>query len=307
MRISLGLTLLWIGCIDLLDPRAPVSLLSLSLPFLAFNQFVYALKVLEIIGGILLIVGVWVRYVALASLALFAGTLVIFVIAPSVTEFPLLSLRGQFLLKDTVLASAAITLMALDAASYEAKLAERIQLISQPEELPGRRLGTVASTTPASFQVLFRFAESVAGPLLRISLGMVLLWIGCIHLFEPQPVVNLLSQSLPFLAFSAFVYLLGGLEAIAGILLLAGHWIRFVALLSLPLFAGTLTIFVVAPGVTGFPLLTLVGQFILKDTVLASAAIALIARDAASHAAGLPERSQLQSSSEGPGVRRPAA
>src|SRR5258707_13814972 len=98
--------------------------------------------------------------------------------------------------------------------------------------------------------------------LLRISLGVVLLWIGCVHLIDPQPVVTLLSMSLPFLAFNVFVYLLGALEVLAGIMLLAGLWIRYVALLSLALYAGTLTIFVVAPGVIGFPLLTLMGQFI---------------------------------------------
>jgi uncharacterized membrane protein YkgB len=53
---------------------------------------------------------------------------------------------------------------------------------------------------------------------------------------------------------------LGALEAIVGILLLAGHWIRYVALLPLAVFAGTLTIFLVAPAVTGFPLLTLMAS-----------------------------------------------
>jgi uncharacterized membrane protein YkgB len=72
MRVSLGLTLLWIGCVDLLDPSTVLDLLSRSLPFLAFSQFVYALKIVEIIGGILLIAGVWLRYVALLSLLLFA-------------------------------------------------------------------------------------------------------------------------------------------------------------------------------------------------------------------------------------------
>jgi len=135
--------------------------------------------------------------------------------------------------------------------------------------------------------MVFSLAETISGPLLRLSLGVVLLWIGCIHLFEPEPVVVLLSQSLPFLAFSSMVYLLGVLEVIAGILLIAGLWVRYVAVLCLALFAGTLTIFVIAPGVTGFPLLTLMGQFLLKDTVLASAAIALMARDAARHEAKL--------------------
>jgi uncharacterized membrane protein YkgB len=140
---------------------------------------------------------------------------------------------------------------------------------------------------------LFRFTERLAGPLLRLSLGLVLLWIGAIHLATPQPVVSLLSLSLPFLAQSAFVYVLGALEVLAGILLIAGLLVRYAALLSLVLFAGTLTIFVIAPGVTGFPLLTLMGQFLLKDMVLASAAITLMARDAASHEAKRAQRPQL--------------
>jgi reactive chlorine resistance protein C len=145
-------------------------------------------------------------------------------------------------------------------------------------------------TSADSLKALFSLAESLAGPLLRISLGLVLLWIGSIHLADPQPVVTLLSMSLPFMAFGAVVYVLGALEVIAGILLIVGLWVRYVALLSLALFAGTLTIFVIAPGVTGFPLLTLMGQFLLKDTVLASTAIMVMARDAALHEAKLARR-----------------
>jgi uncharacterized membrane protein YkgB len=52
-------------------------------------------------------------------------------------------------------------------------------------------------------------------------------------------------------------------------------------LVVLIIFAGTLTIFLIAPHVTygaqGFPYLSLVGQFLLKDFVLASAAIAMVA------------------------------
>jgi uncharacterized membrane protein YkgB len=146
-------------------------------------------------------------------------------------------------------------------------------------------------------KTLFSFAERLAGPFLRLSLGLVLLWIGCIHLVTPQPVVRLLSLSLPLLAESAFVSVLGALEVIAGILLIAGLWVRYAALLSLVLFAGTLTIFVIAPGVTGLPLLTLMGQFLLKDLVLASAAITVMARDAASHEANRAQRPQLSSRS----------
>ncbi len=127
-------------------------------------------------------------------------------------------------------------------------------------------------------KTVFQFVEWIAPYLLRISLGLVLLWIGSSHLQNPQ-------SMLPFLAFSGFAYVLGALEVIAGVLLLAGLWVRYVGLLTLVLFAGTLTIFVSAPAVTGFPVLNLRGQFLLKDIVLASAAITVAAMDAARHEA----------------------
>src|SRR5258708_18376680 len=134
-------------------------------------------------------------------------------------------------------------------------------------------------------KTVFQFVERLAPYVLRISLGLVLLWIGALHLQNPQSIVVLLSMSLPFLASSAFVYVLGALEVLAGVLLLAGFWVRYVGLLTLVLFAGTLTIFVIAPAVTGFPILTLIGQFLLKDVVLASAAITVAATDASSQTA----------------------
>src|SRR6266702_7603051 len=147
-------------------------------------------------------------------------------------------------------------------------------------------------------KTLFSFAERLAGPFLRISLGLVLLWIGSLHLQNPQSIVVLLSLSLPFLAYSAFVYVLGALEVIAGIMLIAGLWVRYVGLLTLVLFAGTLTIFVIAPAVTGFPVLNLTGQFLWKDIVLASLATTVMARDAAMHEAKRAQRTQLASRPE---------
>ena len=134
-------------------------------------------------------------------------------------------------------------------------------------------------------KAVFEFVERIAPYVLRISLGLVVLWIGALHLQNPHSTVVLLSMSLPFLASSVFVSILGALEVLAGVLLIAGLWVRYVGLLTLVLFAGTLTIFVIAPAVTGFPLLTLIGQFLLKDVVLASAAITVAATDAARHEA----------------------
>ena len=130
-------------------------------------------------------------------------------------------------------------------------------------------------------KTVFQFIERVAPFFLRYSFALILLWIGALKFADPSPVRGLLAASLPFLAFNAFVYVLGVLEISAAILLFAGVWVRYVGLLCLVLFAGTLTIFVIAPGVTGFPLLTLAGQFLLKDVVLAAAAVSVAAMDAA--------------------------
>ena len=130
-------------------------------------------------------------------------------------------------------------------------------------------------------KAVFQFIERIAPFFLRYSLALILLWIGALKFADPSPVRGLLAASLSFLAFNAFVYVLGTLEIIAAILLFAGVGVRYVGLFCLVLFAGTLTILVIAPGVTSFPLLTLAGQFLLKDVVLAAAAVSVAAMDAA--------------------------
>jgi putative oxidoreductase len=132
---------------------------------------------------------------------------------------------------------------------------------------------------------IFALAQRVSAPMLRVSLAIILLWIGALKFADPGPVVGLLQASLAFLAFPAFVYLLGVLEVSAALLLLANIQVRYVGFLVMALFAGTLTIFVIAPAVTyggnGFPLLSLAGEFLLKDLVLLAATVAVVAADAA--------------------------
>ena len=128
-------------------------------------------------------------------------------------------------------------------------------------------------------ELLFATAQRIAAPLLRISLAIILLWIGALKFVDPSPVVMLLKASLPFLAFDAFVYTLGVLEIVAALALVLGIGVRYVGLLVLGLFAGTLTIFAISPMVTGFPFLTLVGEFLLKDLGLFAATLMVIAVD----------------------------
>jgi uncharacterized membrane protein YkgB len=139
---------------------------------------------------------------------------------------------------------------------------------------------------------LFALSQRVAAPFLRLSLGLVVLWVGALKFGDPDPVVGLLDASLPFLASNAVVYLLGVVEVVTALLILGNFAIRYVGLVLVGLFAGTLLTFLVAPAVTygdaGFPRLTLTGEFALKDLVLFAAAITLVATDSARAPASSP-------------------
>ncbi len=149
---------------------------------------------------------------------------------------------------------------------------------------------TLAQTANSLLTSIFRLVERIALPFTRISLGVILLWIGALKFPNTAANVALLQASfvLRFLASNAFVYVLGVLEVLAGVLLIANAAVRYVGLLVVLLFVGTLTIFLTAPAVTygtaGFPNLSLFGQFLLKDLVLAGAALTVVAADVARRA-----------------------
>lgn len=157
----------------------------------------------------------------------------------------------------------------------------------------GRRQGMpapdIAETSARLMSEVFAFVERIAAPYLRVSLAVILFWIGALKYCHPAPIVGLLQASflLRFVATNGFVYLLGTLEILAALLLLGYIAVRYVGLLVVLLFVGTLTIFVTAPAVTygtaGFPNLSLAGRFLLKDLVLVGAALAVVAHDAERH------------------------
>ena len=131
LRYSMALILLWIGGLKFADPSPVVGLLQASFSFLASNQVVYLLGLVEVILAILLAAGIGVRYVGLAVMGLFVGTLAIFLIAPAVTYgdrgFPFLSLPGEFLLKDLVLMAAAMALVAMESGEAHAHATDKVR------------------------------------------------------------------------------------------------------------------------------------------------------------------------------------
>lgn len=136
---------------------------------------------------------------------------------------------------------------------------------------------------------IFSLSQRASYPLLRISMGVVLGWIGALKFADPTPVVGLLGASFSFLAAPGIVYILGAVEVALGLMLLAGIVVRYAGLALMGLFLGTLAIFLIAPKVTygdaGFPLLSLPGEFLLKDLVLFAVSSTLAGRQPAARAA----------------------
>jgi uncharacterized membrane protein YkgB len=129
---------------------------------------------------------------------------------------------------------------------------------------------------------LLQLISRISYPFLRIAMGLVLVWIGGLKFVDPSPVVGLIGAS-PFapLASNGFVYLLGAGEVIVGALLFANIRVQYVGILTMGLFVGTLAILILTPkvayGDAGFPLLSLPGEFLLKDIVLMAASASLSA------------------------------
>ncbi len=96
-----------------------------------------------------------------------------------------------------------------------------------------RQAAYAPGTSQAGDHKVFAVVQQIAYPFLRISLGVVLFWIGALKYFHPAPNVALLQASFPlrFLATNGFVYVLGTLEIVAAVLLLGNIAVRYVGLL----------------------------------------------------------------------------
>ena len=115
------------------------------------------------------------------------------------------------------------------------------------------------------------------GPaLLRIALGVIFVWFGALKLVDgASPAEALVARTVPF-DMAWFFPLLGVWEIAIGIGLIVRPWIRaaiFLLFLQMP---GTFLPLIVAPDAvwTSFPfVLTLEGQYIVKNLVLVAAAL----------------------------------
>lgn len=146
---------------------------------------------------------------------------------------------------------------------------------------PGSTRAAVDAARQLSQRAL-TLLERVAPAMVRLSLGLVFVWFGALKAAGDSPVLALVSATLPWAEPQLLMPVLGVVEILLGVGLLLGRAQRLLLLLLAAHLSGTFLTFVVAPELIfqhGSPLLlTADGEFVLKNLVLISAALLLVAR-----------------------------
>jgi putative oxidoreductase len=151
-------------------------------------------------------------------------------------------------------------------------------LTSEPLALARRGIALYADVEQRAVAVL----RKVGLTLLRVSLGVVFVWFGALKVANLTPVGDLVAGTLPFLDPTWFVPFLGAVEVALGLALLLGRAITVVGAVLVAHLCGTFLVLVMQPELAfqnGNPLLlTTIGEFVVKNVVLISAALVLAAR-----------------------------
>lgn len=121
--------------------------------------------------------------------------------------------------------------------------------------------------------------ERLAVFLLRISIAVVFIWFGLLKVYGYNPVFDLVDAVTPFLAVMPGLAVLGWFETAIGIGLLINKLRVSVHALLLLHLAGTFLVFLTAPELMfapTFPALSLAGEFVVKNIVLAMSGIVVL-------------------------------
>lgn len=114
---------------------------------------------------------------------------------------------------------------------------------------------------------------------MRVGLGIIFLWFGVLKYFPGlSPAEALVKNTVYFMDPDLFIPILATWEALIGIGLIVGKWMRVTLLLLFLQMPGTALPIVLLPEVVwnSFPFgLTLEGQYIIKNLVLVSAGLVL--------------------------------
>jgi putative oxidoreductase len=121
---------------------------------------------------------------------------------------------------------------------------------------------------------------------LRIGLGLVFFWFGALKVAGYNPVYDIVAASpMPFLASHTGNLLLGLLETTIGASLLLNTFRRITHVTLFCHMMGTLSVFITGAHLMfspHFPILTLGGEFVFKNVVLATAGLVILVSESRS-------------------------
>lgn len=122
-------------------------------------------------------------------------------------------------------------------------------------------------------------SQSSARKLLTWSLSLTFFWFGFLKLINMSPVVGLLQHSFSFFANQPFLGMLGLFEMLIAVGLLIPKIRKITISLTILHLFGTVSVICIAPNILFapyFPMLTMEGEFILKNFILISACLVLL-------------------------------
>lgn len=127
---------------------------------------------------------------------------------------------------------------------------------------------------------------------LRLSLGFTFFWFGILKLFNVSPVIDIIRHALPAVGQSQlFFFGLALIEIAIGAAFLANRFVKIAAIVMIVhLIISTGSVIITQGFAPRFPVLSLAGEFAVKNLVLISAGLVLLAEKAEkSHKKGNPD------------------
>ncbi len=128
-------------------------------------------------------------------------------------------------------------------------------------------------------QFVIGFMSTYSIALLRMALAITFIWFGALKIFNVSPVADLVASTVYWFSPKFFVPFLGVWEVVVGLGLLFRIALRLVIFLFLVQMAGTFMVLLFHPEIafqSGNPLLlTVTGEFVVKNLVLISAGLVI--------------------------------
>lgn len=113
---------------------------------------------------------------------------------------------------------------------------------------------------------------------LRISLGIVFVWMGVLKLFNVSPVQEILANAIPGLGESQLLLFAAAFfEILIGAAFLANKFVKIAAIvMAIHVLISTLAVLATQGFAPRFPVLSLAGEHALKNLVFIAAALVLL-------------------------------